>query len=116
MQTVTTQFRSALFGEVLYCSKRGQHCLANAQQRSFFRAPVPKYFLHFIKVGTLDWARSLQMPPQRPVPAKACLISSALAELTRHRPLVDTGRLVVIPRKLPSKRVTVDCGKSFLLF
>ena len=40
----------------------------------------------------------------------------ALAELTRCRPFVDTGRLVVIRRKLPSDRVTVDCDKAFLLF
>ena len=34
----------------------------------------------------------------------------ALAELTRRRPLVDTGRLVDIRRKLPRDRVVV--GKS----
>ena len=39
-----------------------------------------------------------------------------LAELTRRGPFVDTGRLVVIGRKLPSDRVTVDCDKAFLLF
>ena len=32
------------------------------------------------------------------------------------RPFVDTGRLVVICRKLPSDWVTVDCGITFLLF
>ena len=40
----------------------------------------------------------------------------ALAELTVRRPFVDTGRLVVIHRKLPSDRVTVDRGEAFLLF
>ena len=38
----------------------------------------------------------------------------ALAELTRR--IFDTGHLVVIRRKLPSDRVTVDCVKTFLLF
>ena len=38
------------------------------------------------------------------------------AELTPRWPFVDTGRLVIIRRKLPSDRVTVDCGKAFLLF
>ena len=40
----------------------------------------------------------------------------ALAELTLRRPFVDTGRLVVIRRKLPHDQVTVDGGKAFLLF
>ena len=38
------------------------------------------------------------MPPRRPVPTKG-----------------DTGRLVVIRRKLPSDGVTVDCDKAFLI-
>ena len=85
-----------------------------------------KYFLRSIKVGTLDWAC--------PFPADASLTSCAnegpslsapaklmaywpwaLAELTRSRPFVDTGRIVVIRRKLQSDRVTVDVGKAFLL-
>ena len=44
------------------------------------------------------------------------LCAYAYAELTRRRPFVDTGRLVVIRRKLLSDRVTVDCGIAFLLF
>ena len=40
----------------------------------------------------------------------------ALAELTRHRPFVNTGRLVVIRRKLPTDQVAVVCGEAFLLF
>ena len=71
-----------------------------------------KYFLHFKKVGTLDWTH--------PFPADASLTSRAnkgpassalpwpmayqpwvLAEMTQRRPFVDTGRLVIIRRKLP---------------
>ena len=55
------------------------------------------YFLRFKKVGTLDWARSFPlawpMAYHRPW---------ALAELTQHRPFVNTGRLIVNRRKLPS--------------
>ena len=40
----------------------------------------------------------------------------ALAELTQRRPFVDTRCLVVIRRKLPSDRITVNCGEAFLLF
>ena len=88
---------------------------------------MSKYFLRFIKVGTLDMAR--------PFPADASLTSRAnkgpassalqwpmvyrplaLDELTQSRPFVDSGHLVVIRRKLPSDRVTVGCGKAFLLF
>ena len=39
----------------------------------------------------------------------------ALAELTRHRPFVDTGCLVIIGKKLPSDQVTVEFGKAFLI-
>ena len=42
-------------------------------------------------------------------------LSWALAELTWRRPFVDTGRLVIIRRKLPSDQVTDEFGKEFLL-
>ena len=72
------------------------------------------YFLRFKKVGTLNLAR--------PFPADASSKSGAmayrpwaLAELTWRRPFVDTGRLVIIRRKLPSDQVTDEFGKEFLL-
>ena len=60
------------------------------------------------------------MPPRRSVPTKGpphqLYPWPALEELTQRRPFVDKGRLVVIRRKLPSNRVTIDWGKAFLLF
>ena len=84
------------------------------------------YFLNFIKVGMLDWARPFpadasstsranEGPASSALPWPMAYQPWALAELTRRRPFVDTGRLVVIRRKLPSNQVTVDCGKGFLL-
>ena len=60
--------------------------------------------------------RFLQITPRRPVPAKGPALSAlpwALAELTRRSPCVDTGRLVVIRRKPPSDRVSVNFGSYF---
>ena len=79
------------------------------------------------KVGMLDWARLFTEDASSTSGAKEGTASSALprpmayrqqalAELTQRRPFVETGRLVVIRRKLPSDPVTVDCGKAFLLF
>ena len=84
------------------------------------------YFLHFKKVGMLDWARPFpadassmfranEGPASSALPWPMAYRPWALAELTRRRPFVDTGRLVVIHRKLPGDRVTVDFGKVFLL-
>ena len=69
------------------------------------------YFLHFKKVGTLNWARTCPADASSTShanegPAWSALSRPmayrpwALAELTR--PFVDTGRLIVIRRKLPS--------------
>ena len=89
---------------------------------------LPKiYFLRCLKVGTLDWAHLFPADASFTSPANEGPASSALpwpmayrpwalAELTRRWPFVDTGRLVVISRKLPSDRVTVGCGEAFLLF
>ena len=85
------------------------------------------YFLRFKKVGTLDWARPFpadasstsranEGPASSALPWPMAYRPWALAELTRRRPFVDTGHLVVIRRKLRSNQVTVDCGKAFLLF
>ena len=85
------------------------------------------YFLCFKKVGTLDWARPFpadasstsranEGPASSALPWPMAYRPWALAELTRRRPFVDTRRLVVIRRKLPSYRVTVDGGEAFLLF
>ena len=84
------------------------------------------YFLRFKKVGTLDLARSFpahasltshanEGPALSILPWPMAYRPWALAELTRRRPFVDMGRLVVIRRKLQSDRVTVDCGQAFLL-
>ena len=84
------------------------------------------YFLCSKKGGTLDWARlfpadASSTSSANEGPAASALTWTvayrpwALEEPTQRRPLVDTGRLVVIRRKLPSDRVTVDFGKAFLL-
>ena len=74
----------------------------------------PLYFLRSKKVGTLDWARPFPADASSTSRANEGPASSALpwalAELTWRRPFVDTGRLVVIRRKLPSYLVTVDFG------
>ena len=73
------------------------------------------YFLRFLKVGTLDWAcpfpadasstsRANKGPASSALPWPMAYRPWALAELTRRRPFVDTGCLVVIRRKLPSHR------------
>ena len=87
---------------------------------SIFHSVSLHYFLHFIKVGTLD--RALPFPADASSMSRAnkgpasSALPWALAELTRRRPFVDTRRLVAICRNLPSDRVTADCGKAFLLF
>ena len=62
----------------------------------------------------------LKLPTQGPVPMKdpPCKFchGPCLAELTQHRPFVDTGRLVIIRKKLPGNRVTVHSGEVFILF
>merc|ERR1712219_110167 len=69
--------------------------------------------LLFHKVGTLDWARPFPAdasstslptkgPPLQPLPWPMAYRPWALAELTRRRPFVDTGHLVIIRRKLRS--------------
>ena len=85
------------------------------------------YFLRFKKVGTLDWARPFaadassksranEGPALSALPWPMAYRPWALAERIRRRPFVDTGRLIVIRRKLRTDRVTLDCGKVFLLF
>ena len=84
------------------------------------------YFLRSKKVGTLDWARPFpadasstscanEAPTSSALPRPMAYRPWVLAELTRRRPFIDTGRLVVIRRKLPSDRVTVDGGEAILL-
>ena len=61
------------------------------------------YFLRFIKIGTLDWARPFPAdassmsrankgPDSSALPWPMAYRPWALAELTRRRPFVDTGR------------------------
>ena len=93
----------------------------------------PIYFLHFTKLErfTTIYGDSVarefpanddqtscvnEGPALSAVPWPIAYRPWALAELTRHRPFVDTGRLIVIRRKLPSDRVTLNLGKAFLLF
>ena len=74
------------------------------------------YCLHSKKVGTLDWARLFLADASSTSRAnEGPALPWALAELTRHRPFVDTGFLVVIRRKLPSDQVIADCSKVYLL-
>ena len=98
-------------------------CAAGVAKLMFI--PGKRYFLRF-KKGMLDWARRFpadasstsradEEPTSSPLPWPMACRSWALAERSQRRPFVDTGRLVVIRRKLPSNRVTVDCGQAFLL-
>ena len=79
------------------------------------------YFLRFKQVGTLDWCRLFPTPCANEAPASSALSWPmayrpwAVAELTRRRPFVGTGRLVIIRRKLPSDQVTVEFCKAFFL-
>ena len=86
-----------------------------------------KYLLRSKKVRALDLARLFpadasstpranEGPTSSALPWPMAYRPWALAELTRRRPFVDTGRLVVIRRKLTSDRVTIDYGEAFLLF